>query len=181
MMVSILLALALGAICHFVYESILAPSFRLKLRFELLALCDELRQLETERDPCVAAEAFEYLQGSLHTLASVLDRFDCVTLNALEREIRRNPEVRARVERQTRVLDACGVAEYQKIRTESLRIAVKAVVVNNAIACLYLLPIILCAREISRVKRVIKESLSLRAPEICKYAPAPDQHVASLV
>jgi hypothetical protein len=179
-MTFILFALVLGATCHFVYESILAPSFRLKLRFDLFALRDELRRLKIERDSGLNDEHFEYLQGSLNTLISVLYRFDFATLNAVERETRRDPEVKARIERRVRVLDDCIVVECQSIRSRTLRIAVMALGVNNGVACLYLLPIFLCATGLSQLKRIIKESLSLRAPEIARYAPAPEHQLASL-
>jgi len=41
-----IIVLAGLAVYHFVYEGILAPSFRLKLRFELFELRDELRKLK---------------------------------------------------------------------------------------------------------------------------------------
>ena len=42
----IFFALVLVALYHFILEAILAPSARLKLRFELLALRDTLRNLK---------------------------------------------------------------------------------------------------------------------------------------
>ncbi|MGH8330614.1 MAG: hypothetical protein ACRER3_22985, partial [Pseudomonas fluorescens] len=55
------------AFVHFVFESILAPSFRLKLRFEIFALRDELRLLKIECESSLHDKHFEYLQSSLNT------------------------------------------------------------------------------------------------------------------
>jgi hypothetical protein len=47
MTTAIIIFLAL-TVFHFVYESILAPSFRLSLRFRLFVLGDEVRKLKIE-------------------------------------------------------------------------------------------------------------------------------------
>jgi hypothetical protein len=47
MITAIVILISLAAL-HFVYESILAPSLRLSLRFTLFALRDEVRQLKID-------------------------------------------------------------------------------------------------------------------------------------
>lgn len=81
-----ILSLALLALFHFIYESILAPSFRMKLHFELGALQDQLRCLQ--REGSVRVEHARYLDDSLSSLLCMLHRFDVAMLVAVGQEVR---------------------------------------------------------------------------------------------
>ena len=65
MTTTILVLLAL-AVFHFVYESILAPSLRLSLRFRLFALRDEARQLKIECVDSLNDAHCVFLQASIN-------------------------------------------------------------------------------------------------------------------
>src|SRR5690349_485204 len=90
--------LVILAMLHFIYESILAPSFRMKLHFELCALRDELRRMQWGRRGAQGEENFQYLNESLNALASVLHRFDVGTLAAVKQEMMRNPVLKKEAE-----------------------------------------------------------------------------------
>jgi hypothetical protein len=70
MTTAIIVLLAL-AVFHFVHESILAPSFRLSLRFRLFVLRDEVRQLKIECAESLNDEHFVFLQDSINGLISI--------------------------------------------------------------------------------------------------------------
>jgi hypothetical protein len=67
MITAILYLIALAAL-HFVYESILAPSFRLSLRFKLFVLRDEVRQLKIDCASSLNDRHFDFLQDSINNL-----------------------------------------------------------------------------------------------------------------
>jgi hypothetical protein len=53
------------ALAHFIYESILAPSWRLSLRFRLFSLRDEVRALEADcRDGLDDEHSLPYPRGN---------------------------------------------------------------------------------------------------------------------
>lgn len=142
-MTYLLLVLAVAALAHFVYESILAPSLRLKLRFKLFALQDQLRILKICNDAELDDKHYRYLEKSPHSLIRMLHRIDLATLASSELAYQRDPKFRERVTERSRILDDCAVDQAKQIRAESLRIATKALVVNSGAAFVLFFPITL--------------------------------------
>jgi hypothetical protein len=167
----LIIGLLVVATAHFVYESILAPSLRLRLRFELFSLRDELRDLGMGGQAALDDRQFEYLQDSLNLLISVLDRFDGTTLIAVEKELRRNPLLRAQTEMRLSVVERCENLRARSIRAQCVRIAAQALAVNHGGACLYVLPLALPSLGYSRLRRLIAASLSLSDARLAKVAP----------
>jgi hypothetical protein len=141
---------------HFIYEGILAPSFRLELRFELFRLRDEVRQLKIESSDALLDKHFNYLQDSINALISFLYKFDFATLLLAEAESRRNPAFKKRVEERARILDDCNIQRARDIRKKSLVIAAKALVINSGACILYLIPIALVLSGYSAIKSRIR-------------------------
>src|SRR5688572_28045975 len=94
----LIVTLFLLAIFQWVYESILAPSFRLDLRLRLFALRDELSDLKASSGRPPGDEQSFALLDSMNNLIAGLERFDIAMLAAVEREVRRSPELLARAE-----------------------------------------------------------------------------------
>jgi hypothetical protein len=171
--------IACAAVLHFIYESIIAPSLRLKLRFELFALRDELRLLKIDCGHRLDDRLFDHLQASLNTLIRVLPRMDLTTLAAVKRELRTNPQVREQVEARSKVLDECGIPKLREIRSRSLQVAAKAFAVNGGGWGIYLLPLLLPLVSYAGIRKAIKASLLLSEPDLNKVAPFSRHHAAS--
>src|SRR5882724_446379 len=124
----ILIALA---VVHFVYESILAPSFRLSLRFKLFALRDEARQLKIDCADALSDKHFDFLQASINNLISNLNRFDMATFLGVGFESKRDPSFLKSAEERSRMLDDCNIPRAREIRQQSLRIIPAAIVING--------------------------------------------------
>jgi hypothetical protein len=159
------------AVFHFVYESILAPSFRLELGFQLFNLRDEVRTLKIECQSSLNDNHFDYLQDSINALISELYRFDAATIALAEQESRRDPEFKKRAEERSRVLDDCNIPDARRIRNKSLEIATKAVFVNSGANGLYLVPIALGIAGYSMLKHRIRIIASLSGPDFKRVSP----------
>lgn len=174
-MVTIVLALAALAAFHWIYESILAPSFRLNLRFRLFALRDELRSLKMDLDTDLKDKHFDYLQDSINALISMLSRFDLGTLHAITKELERNPELMSKIEARTKILDDCNIPHARDVRRKSVQIASQALLVNSGGFMPYTLPIVLAVAGVaairSQYKRQIKNLLSVPGTELQRVAP----------
>jgi hypothetical protein len=155
---------------HFFYESILAPSLRLQLRFRLFRLRDELRGLKIERDE-LSDRHFRYLQDSINTLIRNLSRFDVVTLIRLEAKLRRNPRIRERSEARCAALDECDLADVRVIRRKCNEMGVAALAVNSGGWVIYILPLVFLLIGFSALKRRITAVLSLSEKDFAKMAP----------
>ena len=167
--------LALLALLHFVYESVLAPSFRMRLHFELRALRHELRRLRATAQPFEREQSLCYLDESLTALTSVLHRFDAATLAAVAREIERDPNLREQVEQRRRALDTCGVPELLEARQRILHVATRALIVNHGAWCLYVLPMALGYLSIGNLRRLIRAAVSLPETDLFRIAPSSDR------
>jgi hypothetical protein len=168
----LLAAVFILTVFHFMYESTLAPSFRLQLRFELFRLRDELRNLKMERKN-LDDKHFHYLQGSINTLIANLARFDAATIARIDAELQRDPELRKRSEARCKVMDDCDVAEARLIRRKCNLIGMKALAVNSGGWSIYILPGVFVLVGLSELKRRIKAVLSISESDFAKAAP-PD-------
>lgn len=138
-----------GMVCvalgHFVYESILAPSLRFELRFELFKLRDEVRLLKINNlssqlsEPEFVDEHYAYLQDSINALICILYRYDLAAIWAITGQIHRDEALRQRVEARARVLDDCQLPAVLSVRKRQLNIAAKALAVNSGPMLLLLL------------------------------------------
>lgn len=180
MTIAIIVLLAL-AVFHFVYESILAPSFRLSLRFRLFVLRDEVRQLKIECAQSWNDEHLVILQDSIKGLISMLHRFDMASLLGLEFESRKDPEFLKQAEERSRVLDDCKVPRVREIRRKALKIATEALCVNSgAWVVLFFAPWIVAVIGFSEAKRRIRVFASLTGQDFKRLSPSESAAIAPI-
>lgn len=170
-----IMILAAGAILHFVYESIIAPSLRLELRLALIRLGNEARLLKIQNLGVADAqsEVIERqlceLQDSINTLACILFKFDLVTIYAISEEIDRDVGLKRRVEARARILDDCVLPEVLALRSKQIRIATKALVVNSGPMLLWSVVPASLFVGYQTVFNKIKNSLTVPAPDLERF------------
>ncbi|MEJ0036462.1 MAG: hypothetical protein WDO68_10300 [Gammaproteobacteria bacterium] len=152
-MIYLMQALMFTAAFHFVYESIVAPEMRSDLRIELRRLREELRAVEGRYPERANRRCFSDLAASLEGLLASLDRFAIVAMLLMERESRGDPKARQEMERRVASLDQCDIPEVRDIRARSVRIAMRAVAINNGGLLLYTLPVALVLAAYSRMRQ----------------------------
>src|SRR5215213_10262893 len=160
-MIAIILALPLLAVAHFVFESILAPSLRLRLRFKFFALRDALRALKIACDSKLDDKHFDYLEESINTFIGVLPRIDFAMVTASELEYRRDEEFRRRVDQRLMVLDDCVIPDAKEIRTKTLRLATWALAVNSGVVVAISLPFAMFALGYQGLKKRLRTFASI--------------------
>ncbi len=180
MTTAIIVLLAL-AVFHFAYESILAPSLRLSLRFRLLVLRDEVRQLKLERVESLHDEHFAFLQDSINGLTSRLHHVDMASLVSVELESRRDPTFLEQARERARMLDDCTVLRVREIRKQTLKIAAEALVVNSgAWVVLFFAPWIVASIGYSEAKRRFRVLASLNSREFKRISPVESAAAAAI-
>ena len=172
----ILLLLAL-AFWHWIYESVLAPSFRQVMKLELRALQAELASLEGRSLDPRCRGAFQALSDSLGTLGLFMSRLDVVTLAAVEVEIRRNPGLRELAESRAALFQSCDVKVLRDLRNRSLRLAARAVAVNSGAWCVFVVPLVLARTGMRGARRLVAAALVLSRSDLGRlasnFSPAP--------
>jgi hypothetical protein len=174
----LIFGLALLALFHFVYESILAPSLRMKLHFELCALRDELRRLNWTRGRELTRENYDYLDEALLCLDSMLHRFDVGTLSAVSQELTRDPDLKREVEQRGRTLDGCAIVEAIEIRERLLRIASRALLINHGAWYIYVLPALFGWFGCGSARTLIRSAVSVPRSDLFRIAPTTAERTA---
>jgi hypothetical protein len=165
------MGIALLAIIHFVYEAILAPSFRLKLRCDLFLLRDELRSLKVDHAEMLDDKHFTYLQDSINSIILMIPRFEIGTVAMINRELEKDKSLEEKVQKRVKLLDDCAIPEVAVIRKKSLHLAFKALLINGGMCFLYILPMAILSVLYKAVANSIRAVISVPKPDLDKIAP----------
>jgi hypothetical protein len=140
---TIVLAIVALAFLHFIYEGIIAPSIRMKLRNDMFALRDELRHLHVSDDRC-SREAFDVAHSGIN---QYLDRLHGVTLSlvAAFKHAYRDEQFRKEVEHRRHVLATCQSEEMQGIVARANQRIEAALATNCGMWFVYVVPIAIAA------------------------------------
>lgn len=168
----LILLFALLAILHFVYEGILAPSYRLEYAYQVFRLRDQLRMLKIERGREFPEKQFQIMQDSMNGILRNIELIDIVMLRECQKKIAEDKEFRARVEERLKVLEACQLDEVKAIRDRSARIVERVLSVNNGAWGFYLLPIGVAFICYQKTAQMVKCIATLSEPDIEKVAHA---------
>lgn len=189
-MTYLIFGMACAALCHFVYESILAPSFRLELRFELFRLRDEVRLLKINNllsktsEPEFVDGHYGYLQDSINSLICILYRYDLAAIWTITGQIHRDEALRQRVEARARLLDDCELPAVLSVRKRQLDIAAKALAVNSGPMLLLLLAPALALSGYKavggKIRGEIKTSLTVPGTDLKRCIPHESELGAGL-
>ena len=174
-----LVTLLVIVLFHFVYESLLAPSLRLRLRFDLFVLRDRVRNLKIDNPKEFQDKHFHHLQDSINTLIALLARFDIATLSRIEAEMKSDPALKRRADERSRILDDCQLEEARKIRHQTLRLASVALALNSGGWFVYIVPTLAIVAVwfglsgyVSSFQGRIKTVIAIPETDINRFAPA---------
>lgn len=117
------------ALWHFLYEGILAPSRRFKVRLELFSLRDDIRTRLV--DDCDAANdpAFLKIHDSINTAISLCSSISPGLFVEVQRALDSDPELRAEIEQRQVEIDACpirGASDFRKNLSKQVHNALMA-------------------------------------------------------
>ncbi len=112
-----------------IYQAIILPSVRQRLRFELFCLRDQTRRLVIEGQVKEDSAAFRYLHRQLNVMIKAIPRFDFALIYAIEDN---DPELKARAEKSRKLIEESNF-EIQKIYNKAIRIMALVLVANSFI------------------------------------------------
>lgn len=170
-MIYLVYVIFIVAIFHFTWEALLAPSFRLGLRYELFRLRDRLRKLHYTQPNDCNEEVFRYLQGIINNGIRLLPRTDFSLLSSAERAIANDEGLRKRIEKRRELLDACRNNDIEAIERQIRFIAQRAFAVNTGGWAIYVVPIFAAFACLGAVNRFIREVLLVPEQELDKIVP----------
>jgi hypothetical protein len=172
MTITILFFLVVGLMTfHFVYEGIIAPTLRLRLRFRLFRLRDELRRLWLEASPRIPEEEFRRYQQTLNASISFLSYVNVVNLYEARQAVKKDRELYEKMKQRAAILGSCQSQEVLRIYNESQRILIEALCVNCGGWGIYILPILGVSMILDRVKAFLTGLTTLPEEDIKRIAP----------
>jgi len=155
----VLIILIVLAFYHYIYENAVAPSIRLKLRYKLFMLRDELRRLKMQKPDVINDALFRQIEGSIHSSVKFLPLFNFVLLYRMIKSYRNDLRLKAEVERKTELIEDCNIEEVKQINKKIADTIAYAIVVNSGGVLPYffaVIPVILLFSSIqSGAKRIL--------------------------
>ncbi len=162
-----------AAAFHFLWESILAPSFRCRLRFELFELRDELRWLHHQQPSGCDLDAFRYLQSAVNNGLRLLPRADFTLLRSVHNVLENDEALCRRIERRRQLIESSGSAELKAVQKRLQKITCQAFAINTGGWMIYVIPIVCAFASLGGINRFIKNTILIPESELDKVAPMP--------
>lgn len=173
-MTTIFIVLIIFAIFHFIYESILLPSFRLELRYKLFELRDELRNIKSEKNSKVSDDVFYLLEGTVCTVINRLPFFSLSARMDAFKEYESNKSFQNRVEKRKNILESCQDDRIKKINKELIDIATVAFILNSGGWIYIVIPFLLLVFAFAFITKSIRSVKNMLIKETYKVAYASD-------
>lgn len=167
----VIIGFAVLAFFHFVYESILAPSWRLSIRYKLFALRDELRMLKIEHGELLDDKHFHYLQDSINATIFVLPKIEVVTVAHIKEEIEKDAHLKQRLANRQKILDDCAIKEVIEIRKKTVHLAIESLAANCGGWMIYIIPFMGLVSVYKSVERRTKALISMSERDLRHIAP----------
>src|SRR5262249_18411987 len=125
---------------HFIYDGIILPSIRLKFRYRLFRLRDELRELKVLEGEKLEDTVFHYLQGSINNAIRMIPRSDIATALRAKKAIEHDSHLAHLVEKRKALIEQCPIDKVREIEGAAISTVSSALLANNGMLCLYFLP-----------------------------------------
>jgi len=160
-MSTIILAVALLATMHFVYEGIVLPSIRMRLRDTLFRLRDELRRVWIDQPTKCNSQVFLFLDVNICHFLSDLSLLTFALAYDTEKCMANNPKLKSQVEQRLRAVESCDCEEFRRIYHEVNRVLTYALLANSGAWFIYLVPVGLAVCCFSRLAKAVKELMMM--------------------
>lgn len=129
-MATLFLILFVLGLFHFIYESTIAPSLRLILRYDLFKLRDDLRLIKADNKD-VSDNVFDLLDSSINTTIKRLPYYSISKIIDAKQEYKSNRSLQKTVNRKKRTLEKCNIKEIKTINSRLLKLTVFSLIVNS--------------------------------------------------
>ena len=159
MLSSVIILLIALAFLHFIYEGIIAPSIRQKLRFRLFALRDRVRNLKVEHGDELEDRTFNYLQDSINTTIRLIHSINVIDLCRIYRDVSKDERLSQIIEKRNQAIEQSPIAEIKLVRHESLKAFTLALLTNHGGLCLYVFPVLFVIVIISVFSAIVVDSV----------------------
>ncbi|AYB34816.1 hypothetical protein [Chryseolinea soli] len=177
-MTYLFVTLVIICLWHFIYEGILLPSIRLKLRFELYALRDGLRDLKINENHKFKDSEFDHLHDIINGMLEVLPVLNINFVRRMIRAEESDPDLKDVIEQRRRAIESCSIGGVREIYHELSVLMNYAVFANSFCMLIYLIPVFLIQNVFLHAKRSI-DRLTLTPVDTLHQLASPSKFFGS--
>jgi hypothetical protein len=166
----VIIVLAVIALWHFIYESILLPSIRLHLRNRLFVLRDELRAHRVESDN-VDEKAFDLVSKGINNYLTRLPMINIGLRVEFERKVKEDPSLVDKLKERRKVIVESNDESLKQIYHDVNVVLEYAFVANSGGWFIYLVPIAVLIASVKRLSRLAEGLLMLPTNAMSNIMP----------
>lgn len=160
-MTTIILLFIILVIWHFIYQAILLPTLRLRLRFELFKIRDKVRKLKIDEKEVFSDEAYYFTENSVNSLLQNLHFIEFSTLVEAKKFFNSNKKASERIEKIEEVFSNCASNKVSEIHNDISTVFILTLFANSGSWIIYIVPIVLIALTFGGIKRLVEKMLFL--------------------
>lgn len=157
---------------HFLYEGVILPTIRLRLRYKLFELRDKLRRLKIERGDNLSDEVFSQLQDSINNTICFLHTINLETLKRLHRAIDSDQSLRKEMEKRRNVIETCPLKEVREIDQQHFIVILSVLTGTFGGWVIYVLPPIMVYSLLGKIIGFVKALTLIPEDKVQKFLPA---------
>jgi hypothetical protein len=128
---------------HFILDGIIAPSFRLSIRYKLFALRDELRRVKIEQGEKLDDSVFQISDEAMCRSINNLSNLTIYSLFMNKKHIKANENLRQELNQRISKIENCKNLRIKELNDRAAVYSAKALLVNSWAWALYLFPIVI--------------------------------------
>lgn len=142
-MATSIIIIAFLAMFHFIYESILAPTFRLKIRHELFILRDKLHIIKLCDISKNDRESIIIIESAINNMLNRMPQMTLTNVVLMRQYYRKDNSLKEQVDGMNIKIDKSENKDIKKIDKTLTRMATRAMIVNMGASFIYLFPLYL--------------------------------------
>lgn len=158
-------ALILLSLWHLIWESILAPSFRLEERLELFCLRDEVRT-SMIKDNTENEESLELLQETINNAIRVMPSFTVSDFCRFKKAFASDEELQKRIAPLIKMVFGASNQNIRRMANQISNSTRRALVINSGGWLIFVVPIALIIVMWSQVKRTCQNLLAASSSDM---------------
>lgn len=167
----IILLMLFVATFHFIYEGIVAPSLRMKLRNKLFALRDELRSIKILGLAKDDEQAFWLVHEGINSYINRLPNLTIYGRHKAMAAYREDAELRTRVEKRLEVLTRCKNKAITDVLDRVTLVVEEAFLINMGGTFIYIVPAAMVIATLGSLKRLAKSLVLTPESDTIRVVP----------
>lgn len=162
--------LAGSVLWHLIWESAVAPSLRVALRYKLFALRDRIRWQHAQSPETCPEDVYRIIEAALNNSVRLVAVTDISFIARFNKALGADKDLKDRIKKRRQIVEECKDVEVQEIRKLMEGFSKEAILINNGGWLVYVVPVVISIIFCEQASRKIKSFLFVKEHEMDKLA-----------